>query len=138
MKCALDLVATATLTAQANAQMEELRRQREAELLRSHTTRFCEKIGEELEALAHKGKQPVTSFHCDNTGNILTSTYGDYADNRLSYRLSGDYVDLNYVKQWFAQYCFDVTITQFGYYRYCWGYQHGYAVEVRPMPECLK
>lgn len=138
MKCALDLMATAAINAQANAQMEELRRQREAERLRAQTVRFCERIGDKFEELANKGEQPIAYFYCDSAGNVLNETNADYADNRLSYRLSGECVDLDYVKQWFAQYCFDVIIKKFGYYRYWWGYQHGYSVEVRPMPECLK
>ena len=138
MKCALELVAIAATRAEEIAREEELRKQREREAKRAATLKMCERLGAELELQANKGQAPSVSFHCSNGGQELASTYTDYADGRLSYRPQGDVIDLDILAEWFGQFCFEVIVSDFGYYRYCWGWREGYTVDIKPSPECLK
>ena len=139
MRCALELVMTATIKAEEKAAFKALREQEERERKRANTIRYCEKLGERLEKKADKGELPQTSFYCDKWDKRpLVSTYSDYADKRLSYREDGDELDLELLKEWFAQYCFDVAVNEYGYYRYGCGYCKGYEIVISPAMECVK
>lgn len=139
MKCALELMMTATIRAEEEAALKILREQEVRERKRVNTIRYCEKLGERLEQMAEKGNIPQTSFYCDKWDNRpLVSTHSDYADKRLSYKASGDELDLELLKEWFAKYCFDVAIKEYGHYRYGWGYCKGYEVVISPAMECVK
>lgn len=138
MKCALELVAIATTRAEEIAREEELRKQREKEAKRAATLKMCERLGAELELQANKGQVPSVSFHCSMEGRELIGTCSEYADKRLSHRPKGDVIDLDILTEWFAQFCFEVSVSEFDYYRYCWGLCEGHTVNIKPNPECLK
>ena len=78
MKCALELMMTAAVKAEENKEKELLAKQREREAKRIRTIRYCEKLGNQLEALAEKGKKPSTSFYCSGYNHRpLTATFSD-------------------------------------------------------------
>ena len=139
MKCALELVAIASAKAEEIAREKELQKMREKESRRAETLKLCERLGAELEQQANEGKVPSVSFRCSGEeGRELVKTYDDYADKRLSYRVRGEAIDLDILKEWFAQFCFEVTVSNFDYYRYGFGWcMNGCSVNIKPSPECL-
>ncbi len=137
MRCALELVATATIIAEENARIEEIRRLKEQEEKRIRTIQLCEELGVKLEIMAERGTLPTISFYCDSYGRRLMETYNDYADKRLSYRVIGESINFQTLAEWFAQYCFETTVSDFGYYRYGCGWCCGYVIKISPKPECL-
>ena len=91
-----------------------------------------------LEIMANEGRYPRVSFHCTTEGYDLSDTKKDYADKRLSYRLSGESFDLNIFAEWFTPFCFEVSFTKFPHYRYGDGLCDGYTVTIAPRPSCLE
>lgn len=139
MKCALELMATAAIKAEEIEREKKLTEQREREAKRIRTIRYCEKLGNQLEALAEKGKKPFTSFYCSGYNHRpLTATFSDYADKRLSYKCCGEALDLQVMANWFADFCFVVTLKKFDYYAYGCGLCSGYEVVISPKAECLQ
>lgn len=139
MKCALELMATAAVKAEEIEREKKLTEQREREAKRIRTIRYCEKLGNQLEALAEKGKNPSTSFYCTGYNHRpLTETFSDYADKRLSYKCCGEALDLQVMANWFADFCFIVTLKKFNYYAYGFGLCSGYEVVISPKAECLQ
>lgn len=137
MKCAMELVATATIRA------EEIEAEKAREILqrklamRADTIAFCESIGKQLEAMAQNGKCPACQFVLSRDNYPLYETYSDYADKRLSYRTNGNPIDLEYLSEWFSQYCFETTNTADWGYRYGYGYMEIVKVKISPNPECM-
>ena len=138
MRCAMDLVVTATIKAEEIKQEQLLAQQREYEVKKARTLELCEQLGEQLERLANAGKTPKISFECSNWYRPLKSTHDDYSDGRLSYRLCGEVFDIDVLTGWFNSYCFAVSKEAFSYYQYGWGYRQGYTITIAPQPACLQ
>ncbi len=138
MRCAMDLVVTATIKAEEIRQEQLLAQQKEYEAKKARTLELCEQLGERLERLANAGQTPTISFECDKWYQPLKPTHNDYCDQRLSYRGDGERFDIDILTDWFNSYCFTVTTEDFSYYRYSWGYCHGYTITIAPQPACLK
>lgn len=138
MKCALELQMIATVKAEENEALEAIRRETARRKLIADTITICEGIGTELEKLANKGKQPRFEFMCSFEQNeMLRTTYRDYADRRESFAHAG-YFDMNTLKEWFSNYCFDVQLNSTYGWRYNWGEVRMYRVVIVPNAECLK
>lgn len=138
MRCAMDLMVTATVRAEEIAREKTARAVREAQEKIARTIVYCEKLGAELEKMANRGTKPVTSFVCDKWDcRLLAASNREYADNRTSYRPYGDGLDLKAMAEWFAPYCFDVVVEDFSYWRYGYGCNKGYKVTITPKPACL-
>ena len=138
MKCALELQMIATVKAEENRRAEIEAEKRKAMILQKETIAECERIGAILEELAEKGKSPIYRFYIDRYWVVLKETYKDYADRRLSYRPTSLKIDINTMKEWFKQYCFDVEIKDFRFYQYLFGVCRGGEIIIRPSAECLK
>lgn len=138
MKCALELQMLAAVKAEENAIAEAARKEAARRELIASTIALCEGIGEELEKLANKGRKPQFEFMCSwDLNEVLRTTYRDYADRRESYtRLS--HFDMDTLKEWFANYCFDVQLDPTYGWRYNWGEIRMYRVIITPSAECLK
>lgn len=137
MKCALELTNIAIERKQEIKNEEILKEMRENEARREATIQFCEKIGVKLEARAANGEKPVYIFQCNQYKNtVLSETYKDYADGRLSYRSSGPCLNLQVLREWFAEYCFKVTIHEFAFREYGYGYCKGYDIMITPDIQC--
>ena len=135
----MELIMTATIKAEEEAIRQAIEEQQKKERQRAYTLRYCEKLGEQLEAIAETGKTPKVIFYCGKWDTRpLAPTYNDYADKRLSYRTNGESLDLELMAEWFAQYCFCVSIKEYGYYTYGCGYCSGLEVLIAPDPECIK
>ena len=139
MKCAMELMVIATVKAKEIEKEKKLSEQREREAKRVRTILYCEKLGNQLEALAENGEKPSISFYCTGYNHRpLTSTFSDYADRRLSYKCCGEPLDLQVMAKWFADFCFAVTLEKFDYYSYGCGICSGYKVVISPKAECLQ
>lgn len=138
MKCAMELTAIAMVRAKEIADEQALRKQKELEEQRKYTQTVCEELGAELEELANKGKKLQASFKCSSWYRPLKSTYRDYADRRQSYNLEGGVLDIEYLKQWFESYCFEVKMQPMYYWMYGYGECKGYDVIIVPKPQCLE
>lgn len=138
MKCAMELAIISAANAKALEEEEAIRRQAELEKRRKYTEEYCEQLGAELEELANEGKKLVVSFKCSYYHRPLKSTFTDYSDHRLSYRLDSCIeLDMDYLKEWFERYCFEVKVSSMLYWRYGWGECAGYDVIITPAPQCL-
>lgn len=138
MRCAMELMVTATVRAEEIARENAARVMRETQAKIARTTVYCEKLGAELEKMADNGKKPVTSFVCDKWDcRPLVATNRDYADQRISYKRCGDGLDLELVAEWFASYCFEVAVEDFHYWCYGCGRCSGYKVTISPKPACI-
>jgi hypothetical protein len=139
MKCAMELTAIAMVRAKEIADEQALRRQKELEEQRKYTQAVCEELGTELEELANKGQKPQVFFKCSKWHWILRSTRKDYADSRLSYRVvDNTRLDIEYLKQWFESYCFEVKMQPMNYWMYGYGECKGYDVTIVPKPQCFE
>ena len=138
MKCALELQVIATVKAEENRRAEIEAETRKAIAIQKETIAECERIGVILEELAEKGKSPIYRFYVDRYWQVLKETYKDYADHRLSYNPTSLEIDINTMKKWFKQYCFDVEIKNFRFYQYWFGVRSGGEIIIRPSAECLK
>ena len=137
MKCALELTNIAIERKQEIENEKILKEMRENEARREATIQFCEKIGVELEARAAKGEKPIYIFKCSQYKNtVLSETRKDYADGRLSYRSSGPRLNLQVLREWFAEYCFKVTIHEFAFREFGYGYDKGYDIMITPDVQC--
>ena len=140
MKCALELMATATVRANEIAEEKRLAAEREERQLRAYTEKLCEEIGAEMERMANKGKQPAFTFFCDeeNGGKRLAETRSHYADKRLSYFATGEKFSLKMMAQYFDKYCFQVAYCPKWVWRYGYGEVRVYQIKVTPKPECCE
>lgn len=138
MKCAMELVVTATAVAEAKKQAELLAKQRAYEEKKARTLELCERLGEQLEQFANAGKTPKLVFQCDRWYQPLKPTHNDYSDGRLSYRGDGKEFDIDVLTEWFNSYCFAVSKEAFSYYEYGCGYCRGYTITIAPQPACLQ
>jgi hypothetical protein len=137
MKCALELTNIAIERKQEIENEKILKEMRENEARREATIQFCEKIGVELEVLAGKGEKPAYIFECSQYKNtVLSRTWKDYADGRLSYRSSGPCLNLQVLREWFAEYCFKVVIHEFTFREFGYGYHKGYSIMILPDIQC--
>lgn len=137
MRCAMDLMMTATVKAEEMVEAEALKKEREAIARTARTIAFCEKLGNELEAMANKGKKPEISFHITAGGRPMKATNREYADYRTSYIENGESIDTALMAEWFEPYCFEVVIERFRYWYYGCGQCWGYEITITPKPECL-
>lgn len=144
MKCAMELMMTATVKAEENARRaEEMAKEEAIRIARkeaakiTNTIKYCEELGHSLEAIANKGKKPTVSFFCDKKGTRLKETTREYADRRLSYTSCGETLNLEVMAEWFDPYCFDVIIEDFQYWKYTCGRVDGYKVTITPKPVCI-
>lgn len=157
MKCAIELMTIAAVRAEEVAKEEEIRiarekarqeelakqeaarKEREVIERRERTIRYCEQFGADLEKEANKGKTPTITFRCDGRyiGELLKSTWDEYADRRLSYRSCSGSIDFELMAEWFAPYCFEMKFKEFEYWRYWSGLVRGYIVTIEPQPECI-
>lgn len=138
MKCAMELMVTATVKAEENARIEAERIRREKEIKRKITVEFCEKLGAQLEDKAQRGVKPEVEFRCDNYGRPLTATTKQYADGRTSYIPDINSLDLEILTEWFDKYCFTVSFKKFRFWRYYRGEMSGQIITISPSPACLQ
>jgi hypothetical protein len=140
MRCAFDLQMIAKVRAEENAKAELLRQRQEDMARTARTIEFCEKLGRQLEEMAEKGQTPIIRFDCENSNfpRLLVSTRNDYADRRTSHRSTGEPFDLNLMKEWFAQYCFEVDCHKSWTWHYGCGQVSYYWVTISPQPQCLQ
>lgn len=137
MKCALELQMIATVRAEKLLEEENARREAAHQAIVAETLAFCEKLGQDLEKLAEKGKFPKLEFMSSSDLNqVLVPTYRDYADHRESYTPSGNF-NFEVLKNWFAEYCFEVQLHKTYGWRYFWGEISMYRVIISPKAECL-
>jgi hypothetical protein len=134
----MELTVISAVKAKALEEERALRKQKELEKRRKYTEEYCERLGAELEELANRGKKLVVSFKCSYFNEPLKSTNTDYSDRRLSYN-SESYIelDMDYLKEWFQSYCFEVKVSKMYYWRYGCGECEGYDVVITPAPQCL-
>lgn len=137
MKCAAELVLKATTR---KAEIEVTKKMQEEIAKRNliiDTIKWCEKVGQHLESLADNGKSPCYHFVMSYT-TVMEETRKAYADRRLSWEYGKVKLDINTVKEWFAQYCFKVEIEE------TWGWVYGFgqvsfdSVTIKPDLNCLK
>jgi hypothetical protein len=138
MKCAVELQLTAKVRAAEIAVEEEERKRQARKALRGKTILFCEQLGKVLESKADKGVNPIVSFYYDSFSGVMEQTHKDYADHRLSYRKTGLDIDLEYLAEWFNQYCFKVSIKSMTVWRYGWGQTDIQLITVSPAPQCIQ
>ena len=137
MKCAMDLMATASVNAAKIEEEKAARAAMQQKIKIARTNAYCEKLGAKLEDMANKGERPVVSFACTYSGTPLVATNKEYADRRISYCVCGDSLDLETMTKWFASYCFEVVLYNFHFWSYGCGRCGGYNVIIRPKPECI-
>lgn len=138
MKCAMELMVTATVKAEENARIEAERIRRKKEIKRKITVEFCEKLGAQLEDKAQRGVKPEVEFRCDKWGHPLTATTRQYADRRTSYIPDESSLDLEFLVEWFDKYCFTVSSKEFHFWRYYYGEVPGLIITISPSPACLQ
>lgn len=138
MKCAMELMMTATVRAEEIAREEAIRIARMKAAKRTNTIKYCEELGYSLEAMANKGKKPTVTFFCDkHDTRPMKATTREYADHRTSYVVCGESLDLGLMAEWFDSYCFNVVIEDFHYWNYGCGRNEGYKVTIVPKPICI-
>lgn len=156
MKCALELVAIAK-EAERQRAVEELRRQEEerriAEKARKRTMEWCETVlSNYLEQYARKnlsfsegawtyeyGKGHVMHFSGEKHLYPLREESVRYANGDYSYVVaSAEYLDLETIVKYCAQFCIEVRAESHGYMSYGCGYRNGTRLRFRISPECLK
>lgn len=138
MKCALELTAIIAEKKEEKARAKLLKEMAEKEARRETTIRFCEKTGAILEAKANRAEDLKYTFYCNQRSKgILLMTFNDYADGRLSFRTSDSKIDIELLKNWFAEYCFKIIIENFDYREYGFGYRNGYKITILPDMQCV-
>ena len=138
MKCALELTAIIVEKKEEKAKEKFLKEMAEREARREATIRFCEKTGAVLEAKANRAEDLEYTFYCNqHSKGILLRTFNDYADGRLSYRTSDSKIDIELLREWFAEYCFKIIIEDFDYREYGFGYRSGYKITILPDMQCV-
>jgi hypothetical protein len=138
MKCALELMAIATVKAEEIAKAKAEREAREREERIKCAIQICEEIGAKLERMAEQGETPTYTLYVNRFYRTLNATTSEYADGRTSYYASRNVsFEMDYLKEWFAQYCFIVEKKSFDFWQYGSGEQTGYALTIKPNPECL-
>jgi transcriptional regulator len=123
-------------TNKARIERERIEKERkEREQKAQATLKLCEELSEKIEGLAQKGKDLTVYFNCTEKGAIMTPTTRDYADSRISYHYQ-ECIDLDLLKDYFKQYCFDITVVKrFEYWYYgCGKFSDGMAVRISPNP----
>lgn len=138
MRCALELQATAAIRAAEIAAENEERKRQARKALQAKTVQFCEALGKTLEERANNGNVPTVSFYFDGYDRVLEQTTKDYADHRTSYRSTDLRIDLEYLAEWFHQYCFKVSAVKRSGWRYNWGQTDIQLVTIAPAAQCLK
>ena len=140
MKCALELQIIATVREEEIRKEKEEAERKKALAIRTGTIAKCESIGSILEEMANNGKQPCYDFCIDKYNRPLIATNNQYADRRLSYHCSTNPtpIDFNLMKEWFAEYCFEISAEEFSYYHYGFGVCEGHKISIKPSAECLK
>jgi hypothetical protein len=138
MKCAMELMMTATVRAEEIAKEEAIRDAHRRAVKRANTIKYCEELGNSLEAMANNGKKPTVTFFCDKyTTSPMKATTREYADHRTSYVVCGESLDLELMVEWFDSYCFNMVIEDFCYWRYNLGRNTGYKITIVPKPACI-
>lgn len=138
MKCAMELMMTATVRAEEIAKEEAVRIARVKATKRANTIKYCEELGNSLEAMANNGKNPTVAFFCDKYNTRpMKATTREYSDHRISYVVCGESLDLELMAEWFDPYCFNVAIEDFHYWNYGCGRSSGYKVTIAPKPACI-
>jgi hypothetical protein len=136
MKCATELMTIAKVKAEEIARAEQEKRERETMARIARTIKHCEELGNTLESMAEQGKEPSLVFYTDKHYRPMKPTHDDYADGRQSFIWSYDDIDLEMLKEYFEQYCFNLTIKQFDYWCYGLGLNQGYVITISPAPKC--
>ena len=139
----MDLMAMAVTR---KTEIEEQKRIREEERkaqVIQNTLEWCEKVGQELEKKAFNGEKPIYTHlsSLDNTNgdiSLVRGVKGKYADlRRLSYEEYGDRLNLDLIKKWFNEFCFEVETKEVLYYKYGWGCLRRYRLVIKPNSNCL-
>lgn len=101
------------------------------------TLKWCEILGEQLSARAREGKSLTTELVCTPGWRyVLKATTTEYADHRESYYVVDDCIDIEQMKEWFAQYCFEVVTSRSWYWNYGCGKCSCNRIRIRPRPKC--
>lgn len=156
MKCALELVAIAK-EAERQRAVEELRRQEEerriAEKARKRTIEWCETVlSNYLEQYARKNlsfsegawtheydKGHMMHFSGEKCLYPLREESIRYANGDYSYTVaSAEYLDLETIVKYCAQFCIEVKAYSCNYMSYGIGSRKGTELCFRISPECLK
>lgn len=114
-----------------------LEEERRRLVLENNTREWCEIVGNTFEKQVKEGKIPSYSFVFD-CGYEMMLTTKEYVDKRCSYKAIGKQLDLTFIKKWFEQYCFKVTVERIHIWRYGLGYNPAFNVTIEPNPKCLK
>ena len=136
MKCATELMTIAKVKAEEIAKAEQEKRERETMARIARTIKYYEELGNTLESMAEQGKEPSVVFYTDGYCRPMKSTHNDYADGRESFRWDCDSIDLEMLRDYFEQYCFNLTIKKFNYWHYGLGLKQGCAITISPAPKC--
>lgn len=136
MKCATELMTIAKVKAEEIARAEQEKRERETMARIARTIKHCEELGNTLERMAEQGKEPSVTFYTDEYHRLMEPTYSRYADGRKSFIWSRESIDLEMLKEYFEQYCFNLTVKQFDYWYYGLGLNQGYVITISPAPKC--
>lgn len=147
MKCALELLAISAEKRKENEALEaakkafELARRKKAS--EASTLKYCQTLADIIEENASNGLNPVSISHIDcdyknpNFAKILIEQKGAYTDGRESFEPNDNEIDLDYLKQWFKNYCFKVETKSFEYWQYGLGKRIGEILVIEPDPDCL-
>jgi hypothetical protein len=101
------------------------------------TLKWCEILGEQLITRANEGKSITTELMCTiGYLNILKATTSEYADHRESHYVVDGCIDIEQMKEWFAQYCFEVVTSRSWYWAYGYGQRACNRIKIRPKPKC--
>lgn len=74
------------------------------------------------------------------TAQLLTTTYSDYADHRLSYkidRLFDETINYNYIIEYLKSHCWEVESYSFKGYMKGYGERFFRRLNFKPMPKCI-
>ena len=141
MKCAMELMATATARKIEIENEKIAERERYLAKVRKNTIAWCEKIGCQLEEMANQGKSPIFSFvfsEINGDGYEMVSNTTLYADHRESWHSTGEKLSLAIIAEWFSQYCFSVYKQKIKVWRYGLGQLNALGVTIKPTPDCME
>ena len=149
MKCAKEIIEIAEVAIyerERERRIEEEKRQRKMMEAKTNAIRYCEEIiSNELEEAAKNCETSITirlgeyQYGANKFATRLYPTKTQYKGSTLSLRADEDYlISLSALKDYLNQHCYKVTIRESlcAYYRYGFGSQLGYEVEITCDPQC--
>jgi hypothetical protein len=139
MKCALELMVIAEAKAEEKAREQEIYERKRKEEENARTLKMCEDIGKYLEEMAENGERPYYCFNCSKNYSLLTKERQRYANGKTSYTtVPNSSFNIELMKEYFENYCFEVSAINYEYYNYGWGAQKGHTIYIRVSPKCAR